>query len=60
VVIGMREAGIEQWDEVYPTRQVLQSDVREGSLYAGLLDAGYLVGVVVLNEHQSPEYAQVP
>jgi GNAT superfamily N-acetyltransferase len=59
-ITAMREAGIDQWDDVYPTRATLFSDIREGTLYAAFLDAATLAGVVVLNEYQNPEYAQVP
>jgi ribosomal protein S18 acetylase RimI-like enzyme len=55
----MREMGIDQWDDVYPSRETLLSDVRERTMYVAFTDTVILVGVVVLNEYQNPEYADV-
>lgn len=62
----MREEGIDQWDELYPDRAVLEGDLRSGAAFAlfipperqdpaGKRPAAY----VALNGEQSPEYAQV-
>lgn len=59
-VAAMRAEGIDQWDEIYPSRETLSSDIREGTLHLAYSDAATLVGAMVLNEHQNPEYAQVP
>lgn len=68
-VAAMREAGIDQWDEVYPTRTHLLADVRANTLYVGSMDshapagaAGVagIAGVIVVNDYQDPEYAEVP
>jgi len=56
----MRERGIEQWDEIYPARDIFALDLRAGSLYTAWLDAGALAGVFTLDEYQSPEWAAVP
>jgi GNAT superfamily N-acetyltransferase len=59
-VAFMREAGIDQWDEVYPTEATIAADVDAGSMYLGTLEDGVIAGVVVLNERQDPEYREVP
>jgi ribosomal protein S18 acetylase RimI-like enzyme len=56
----MRAAGIDQWDEVYPDRATLAADAREKTLYLASTDVEPLVGILVLNEYQNPEYADVP
>ena len=57
---AMRQAGIEQWDDVYPDRATLLADARDGTLYLASLPEGGFVGCLVLNEYQNPEYAGVP
>jgi GNAT superfamily N-acetyltransferase len=59
VIAAMREEGIDQWDEIYPDRQVLSTDAREGALFVAD-DADGLAGILVLNEFQNAEYAAVP
>ena len=56
--IGMRAAGIEQWDEVYPDRATIVADIESRSAFVAV-HHGELVGMVVLNEYQDPEYADV-
>jgi GNAT superfamily N-acetyltransferase len=59
-IAAMREAGIEQWDEIYPTERHLAEDIDAKSLYVACTGSGAIVGIVVLNESQDPEYAKVP
>jgi GNAT superfamily N-acetyltransferase len=59
-VAAMRELGIEQWDETYPTDRHLLADIEAGSMYVACAASGQVVGTVVLNEYQEPEYAAVP
>jgi ribosomal protein S18 acetylase RimI-like enzyme len=56
---AMRREGIEQWDDVYPDRQTILSDAREGTLYVGSFEAAGLAGTLAINDYQNPEYAQV-
>jgi ribosomal protein S18 acetylase RimI-like enzyme len=58
-IADMRNAGIEQWDDVYPDRQTLLQDALDGTLYLASVDAEPLVGVLVVNSVQSPEYSDV-
>jgi GNAT superfamily N-acetyltransferase len=59
-IAAMRAAGIDQWDDIYPSRATIEADVQDATLYAAHDPAGSLLGVIVLNERQSPEYANVP
>lgn len=55
----MRERGIDQWDEHYPDRENIKKDIESSTLFA-YRENGEILGVVVLNEHQDEEYAEVP
>lgn len=51
----MRQAGIEQWDEWYPARATVLSDVRDSTLYLGSLETEPVIGILVLSENQNPD-----
>jgi ribosomal protein S18 acetylase RimI-like enzyme len=57
-VSQIQAAGSDQWDEVYPSRAILDADIAGRSLYL-LLDAGETLGAIVLNETQAPEYEEL-
>jgi ribosomal protein S18 acetylase RimI-like enzyme len=59
-IAHMRAAGIDQWDDVYPDRQTMFQDARDGTLYLASVDEEPLVGMLVVNDVQSPEYLDVP
>jgi len=59
-VAAMQREGIEQWDDVYPTEGHLLADIRAHSMYIGSTPERQVVGTVVLNEQQDPEYGAVP
>jgi GNAT superfamily N-acetyltransferase len=59
-IAHMRQAGIEQWDDIYPDRATLVADARERALYLASLEREPLVGCLVVNTYQNPEYAEVP
>jgi GNAT superfamily N-acetyltransferase len=60
-VAAMRRDGIEQWDEIYPNRAGLMADIRSKTLHrASLEHSDALAGIVVINEFQDREYAEVP
>lgn len=48
-----------QWDDVYPTRQVVEADVRRGALYVLEDDDGQCLASVVLDDAQADEYASL-
>jgi ribosomal protein S18 acetylase RimI-like enzyme len=56
----MRSQGIEQWDDIYPSRDRLSSDGAAGSLYVAGLPEQEIVAVFALDSRQDPEYATVP
>jgi ribosomal protein S18 acetylase RimI-like enzyme len=53
----MRQHGIEQWDEVYPSEAVLRGDIARGEMLV-LERGGELLSAVVINEQQDAEYVQ--
>lgn len=55
---AMLTKGIDQWDEVYPNLDVLKKDIGNGELFV-LEEDSALKGMVVLNEFQNKEYADV-
>ena len=59
-IADMRQAGIDQWDDIYPADATILADAREGTLYLASLDAEHLAGALVINDYQNPEYSEVP
>ena len=55
---AMLATDIDQWDEVYPNLDVLKGDIDKGDLFV-LEEDGATKGMVVLNEFQDKEYADV-
>lgn len=56
--LHMRENGIDQWDENYPDRASIQTDLETKTLFA-YREEGVVLGIVVLNENQDEEYAEI-
>ena len=57
----MQARGLDQWDDVYPTRATLAADIAGGTLYrAARASDGRMIGSFTMNETQDPEYAEVP
>lgn len=54
----MRENGIDQWDENYPDRASLERDIETNTLFA-YRENDAVLGIVVLNETQDPEYCDI-
>ncbi|MFT6243834.1 MAG: GNAT superfamily N-acetyltransferase [Salibacteraceae bacterium] len=54
----MRDNGIDQWDENYPDRTSLLNDLNSETLFVYRED-GVVLGIVVLNESQDEEYAEI-
>ncbi len=55
---AMQHEGIFQWDKIYPSRSLIEEDIREGSMYIGQ-DHGIALGIVSLSEKQEDAYRQV-
>ena len=54
----MHEHGISQWDEIYPSKAILNADIENKHMHLIELE-GRVAGFTVINEDQSPEYASV-
>jgi ribosomal protein S18 acetylase RimI-like enzyme len=57
-VAQMRAEGIEQWDEIYPSVEVVEDDVRAKCLFV-IQEQGRCVAAICLNEVQPDEYRSV-
>ena len=56
-IADMRQAGIDQWDEIYPSHETLLTDIRAGTMHLGFQDRETLAGALVLNEVQNAEWS---
>lgn len=56
---ALEAEGIVQWDDGYPTRETVETDVRRGTLYILEDDDSRCVASVALDENQSTEYASL-
>lgn len=52
---NMNESGIYQWDEVYPDKDILLSDIKRNQMYV-LTEGDTILSVIVLNEDQDELY----
>ena len=52
----MRAAGSDQWDDSYPTFEIIRQDALASHLFV-LWDEEQAIGAICLNEVQAPEYA---
>jgi GNAT superfamily N-acetyltransferase len=55
VVSKMNNESIFQWDEQYPTREIIEKDIVDGHAF-GFFHLDELRGYITLNEEYSPEY----
>ena len=55
---ALARAGIRQWDDTYPTRAVVESDIAKGTLYV-LEEAGVTLACITLDPIQDPAYARL-
>jgi len=54
-ILRMNEQGIPQWDEIYPSAEVLQEDVSSGQMQIGRLD-GQIAVAFLLEECTEEDY----
>lgn len=54
----MDNQGIRQWDDIYPSKAILNADIENQQMYLIEVE-GRVAGLIVINEDQSPEYAGV-
>lgn len=57
-VARMREQGIDQWDEEYPTKAGIAHDIAAGTLWI-LREGGVAAGCLTLDERQDPMWSQL-
>ena len=58
-IARMRESGIDQWDDIYPTADVLSGDCVAGDLLVLRNTELQLIGCATLNRTQSPKYQEI-
>lgn len=58
-IVHMNEQGIEQWDEIYPDKDIILDDIKNQQMYL-LIEKDVPVSAVVLNENQDEQYAALP
>jgi len=58
VVAEMNANGNFQWTDEYPRREVFEDDIKDESLFAGIID-DKLAAFIVLNENQPTEYKPI-
>jgi ribosomal protein S18 acetylase RimI-like enzyme len=54
----MDNQGIPQWDDIYPSKAILNADIEKQQMHLIEVE-GRVAGLIVINEDQSPEYAGV-
>ena len=54
----MDNQDIPQWDDIYPSKAILNADIENQQMYLIEVE-GRVAGLMVINEDQSPEYASV-
>jgi len=54
----LNELGIDQWNEHYPTTELIRTDIALGKIYAYRED-GRILGLITLGETQPEEYHQI-
>ena len=52
----MDEAGIHQWDEIYPSEADIKEDIERGEMRLGLI-GGAIASAFTLNSRQDEQYA---
>ncbi|NUU60315.1 GNAT family N-acetyltransferase [Paenibacillus agri] len=54
----MQDGGSDQWDEHYPNREVIGTDIERGTLYV-YEDNHAIAGILVLDENQAEAYKTI-
>ena len=57
-VQGMLALGIDQWDESYPNRTIIEQDLKEACYYIGILNNEIIAGMRV-DRIQDPTYLDI-
>lgn len=56
-VVNMQLNELDQWDDIYPNKEVIEADIREENLY--VYEDNRIKGIIVLNEDQDEEYKAI-
>lgn len=59
VVLDMRQKQIDQWDESYPDRTILEADLKAGRAWGLSTPDCRLIGYIVLDEVEADQYRNV-
>jgi ribosomal protein S18 acetylase RimI-like enzyme len=54
----MESQGIYQWDQYYPTLEIIGDDLVTESMYV-IKESNEIIGMIALNEEQPPEWGQI-
>ena len=57
-VKGMIKIGIDQWDECYPNRQIIEQDLEIGDYYIGVIENEIVAGIKI-DCKQDPTYLNI-
>ena len=57
-VKGMTDLGIDQWDESYPNREVIEKDLEIGDYYVGIINDEIVSGIKI-DTKQDPTYLTI-
>ncbi len=57
-VSGMIALGIDQWDETYPNRSIIENDLAEQNYYVGVME-GEIVAGIKIDAIQDPTYIPI-
>jgi ribosomal protein S18 acetylase RimI-like enzyme len=57
-IADMVSRGIDQWDGIYPSAEIIRNDLQAETLYVGVGE-NIIKGLMVLNESQVKEYGSV-
>jgi len=55
----MMNNSIDQWDDVYPNREIFLNHITDNSLYLVVSADQEIMACIVLNEHKDPEYEEI-
>jgi ribosomal protein S18 acetylase RimI-like enzyme len=55
VIKEMQGSGIDQWNDIYPPRDIFRKDIEKEELFAAKVE-GRIAGIIVLSKEQDKEY----
>jgi GNAT superfamily N-acetyltransferase len=58
IIKDMKSKRNPQWDENYPTRKILQNDLKNGTMYI-MVEEGKFIGLCALTENEEPQYIEM-